>query len=68
VPYFPTAKVFITRYDNLSIYEQETGRRRHIKEVPERDRIEDYQSSNDAYVIEDYDFACLVENIEFKAS
>jgi P2 family phage major capsid protein len=67
VPYFPTAKVFITRYDNLSVYEQDGKRRRHIKDVPERDRIEDYQSSNDAYVIEDYDFACLVENIEYKA-
>lgn len=68
VPYFPTGSIFITRYDNLSIYEQETGRRRHIKEAPERDRIEDYQSSNDSYVIEDYDFACLIENIAFKAS
>lgn len=67
VPYFPTGKVFVTRYDNLSIYEQEGKRRRHIKDVPERDRVEDYQSSNDAYVIEDYDFACLVENIEYKA-
>lgn len=68
VPYFPTGSIFITRYDNLSIYEQETGRRRHIKDAPERDRIEDYQSSNDSYVIEDYDFACLIENIAFKAS
>lgn len=67
VPYFPAGKIFITRYDNLSIYEQDGKRRRHIKDVPERDRIEDYQSSNDAYVIEDYDFACLIENIEYKA-
>ena len=65
VPHFPAGKIFITRYDTLSIYEQEGKRRRHIKEKPERDRIEDYQSSNDAYVIEDYDFACLIENIEY---
>lgn len=64
VPYVPSGSILITRYDNLSIYEQEGARRRHIKEVPERDRIEDFQSSNDAYVIEDYDFACLIENIE----
>lgn len=68
VPHMPAATIFVTRYDNLSIYEQEGKRRRHIKDVPERDRIEDYQSSNDAYVIEDYDFACMIENIEFKAS
>ncbi|MFA7597233.1 MAG: phage major capsid protein, P2 family [Novosphingobium sp.] len=65
VPYFPAGTIFITRYDNLSIYEQDGKRRRHIKDKPERDRIEDYQSSNDAYVIEDYDFACLIENIEY---
>ena len=68
VPYFPAGKILITRYDNLSIYEQDGKRRRHIKEAPERDRIEDFQSSNDAYVIEDYDFAALVENIEYKAT
>lgn len=67
VPFFPNGKVFISRYDNLSKYEQDGKRRRHIKEVPERDRIEDYQSSNDAYVIEDYDFSALVENIEYRA-
>ncbi|MPT48061.1 MAG: phage major capsid protein, P2 family [Sphingobium sp.] len=67
IPFMPQATIFITRHDNLSIYEQEGKRRRHIKEKPERDRIEDYQSSNDAYVVEDYDFACLIENIEYAA-
>lgn len=68
VPFMPGGTIFITRYDNLSIYEQEGKRRRHIKDVPERDRIEDYQSSNDAYVVEDYDFALLIENIDFAAA
>lgn len=67
VPFFPLGKVFITRPDNLSIYEQDGKRRRNIIEVPKKNRIEDYQSSNDAYVIEDLDFACLIENIEYKA-
>lgn len=67
VPFMPTGTIFVTRHDNLSIYEQDGKRRRHIKDVPERDRVEDYQSSNDAYVVEDYDFACLIENIEYKA-
>lgn len=67
VPYFPNGKVMITRYDNLSVYEQEDKRRRNIIDNPKRDRVEDFQSSNDAYVIEDYDFACLGENIEYKA-
>jgi P2 family phage major capsid protein len=68
LPFMPGGKIFITRHDNLSIYEQEGKRRRHIKDKPERDRIEDYQSSNDAYVVEDYDFAMLIENIEYRAA
>ncbi|MGB6053736.1 MAG: phage major capsid protein, P2 family [Burkholderiaceae bacterium] len=65
VPYFPDNTVLITRYDNLSIYWQEGARRRHIKEKPERDRIENYESSNDAYVVEDFGLAAMIENIEF---
>jgi len=64
VPFFPAGTIFVTRFDNLSIYEQEGKRRRHIKDAPEADRIEDYQSSNDSYVIEDHDYACLIENIQ----
>lgn len=65
--YFPAKTILITRMDNLSIYEQEGKRRRMLKEEPELDRWVDYQSSNDAYVIEDYDYACMIENIEYAA-
>lgn len=68
VPFFPANSVFVTRYDNLSIYEQESGRRRAIIDNPKRDRIETYESSNDAFVIEDFDFGFLVENIQFGRS
>lgn len=64
VPGFPTGKVFITRLDNLSIYYQDGKRRRMVKDEPELDQITDYQSSNEAYVIEDLEYACLIENIE----
>lgn len=64
VPYFPDNKVFITSLSNLSIYWQRDARRRNLKDVPEKDQIENYESSNDAYVVEDYGFAALVENIE----
>lgn len=63
-PYFPDGTVLITTLNNLSIYWQEGGRRRHLKDEPEYDRIADYQSSNDAYVIEDFGLVALVENIE----
>lgn len=63
-PYFPANKLMITRLDNLSIYAQEGSRRRAIIDNPKRDQIENYESSNDAYVIEDYGLACMAENIE----
>ena len=64
VPFFPAGKILITRFDNLSIYDQEGKQRRHVKDEPEYDRIVDYRSDNEAYVIEDHDYACVVENIE----
>ena len=64
VPYFPENKVVITRLDNLSIYWQLSARRRTIVDNAKRDRIENYESSNDAYVVEDYGLTALIENIE----
>jgi P2 family phage major capsid protein len=64
VPFFPENSMLITTYDNLSIYWQRGGRRRHIVENHKRNRVEDYQSSNDDYVVEDLGLAVLLENIE----
>lgn len=63
-PFFPAGKMLITPLANLSLYYQEGSRRRHLKEEPEYDRAADYQSSNDAYVVECYEAGCLIENIE----
>ncbi|PFH11006.1 P2 family phage major capsid protein [Collimonas sp. PA-H2] len=67
VPYFPDNAILITRFDNLSIYWQEGGRRRRVVDEAKRDRIENYESSNDAYVIEDYGLGAMVENIQLVA-
>jgi len=64
VPFFPDNAVLITPFKNLSIYYQNGKRRRYVQENPARDRIEDFNSSNEGYVIEDYDAACMVDNIE----
>lgn len=63
VPFFPDGKMLITKLSNLSLYYQEGARRRTIVDNAKRDRIENYESSNDAYVIEDLGGACLIENI-----
>lgn len=63
-PFFLDKAIMVTTLKNLSIYWQISARRRHLKDEPERDRIADYQSSNDAYVIEDFGLGAIVENIE----
>lgn len=63
-PFFIEGGVLITTLKNLSIYYLASSRRRHLKDEPELDRVADYQSSNEAYVIEDLGCIALVENIE----
>lgn len=63
VPHFPANAILITSLKNLSIYYQEGTRRRHIADEPKRDRYVNYESVNEAYVVEDYDITALVENI-----
>ena len=66
VPFFLPNAILITSWSNLSIYYQEGGRRRSILDNPKRDRVETYESSNDAFVIEDLGKAVLIENIEIE--
>lgn len=64
LPFFPDNALMVTTLDNLSIYWQNGARRRYVTENPKRNRIENYESSNDAYVVEEFGAGCLVENIE----
>lgn len=68
VPFFPANAILITRLDNLSIYWQEETRRRQLKDEPEYDRIANYESVNEAFVVEEYGLCALVENIVIGAS
>lgn len=63
VPYFPPNGLLVTRLDNLSIYYQEGTRRRNIVDNAKRDRIENYESSNDAYVVEELGCVAMAENV-----
>lgn len=63
VPLFPENKLLITSFDNLSVYYQEGARRRNIVENSKRNRIENYESSNDDFIVEDYGKSALAENI-----
>lgn len=67
VPNFPANAILVTRFDNLSRYFQDGARRRTIVDNAKRDQVENYESSNDAFVVEDYGLAALAENIEIAA-
>lgn len=69
VPYFPERTLVITRLgggqgSNLSIYTQNGTRRRTLLDNAKRDRVEDYQSVNEAYLIEDLGAMCACTNIK----
>ncbi|MGS2265886.1 phage major capsid protein, P2 family [Escherichia coli] len=61
VPYFPADAMLITKLENLSIYYMDDSHRRVIVENPKLDRVENYESMNIDYVVEDYAAGCLVE-------
>lgn len=70
VPYFPSRSVMVCPLPMvanggsvLSIYYQEGSRRRAIIDNPKRDQIEDFQSVNEAYVVEDYGAVAGASNI-----
>ncbi len=65
VPFFPADAVMVTTLDNLAIYVQEGSRRRQIKDNAARKRIEDYQSANYDFVVEDFEKLALVEDISY---
>ncbi len=63
VPFFPEKSILVTPLDNLSIYTQRGTTRLAYFDNPKLDRIEEYRSVNETYVIEDYDACCLLEGI-----
>lgn len=64
-PFFPKDGLLVTAFSNLSIYYQLGAMRRLIREEPEYNRIAFYQSSNDAYVVEDYGMCAFIDGLKF---
>lgn len=63
VPFFPAGALLITTFENLSLYYQTGAMRRMLRDEPQWTRVVDYNSSNEAYVVEDPNFATMVKNI-----
>ncbi|MGJ8526869.1 hypothetical protein LMG33818_002632 [Halomonadaceae bacterium LMG 33818] len=66
VPFMPDGTALITSLNNLSLYYQKGARRSFVIDNPRRSAVEYFDSSNDAYVIEQYGKACLIEGITLK--
>lgn len=49
---FPGRGLVVTPLSNLSIYVQEGSWRRKVEDAPKKDRVEDYNSRNEGYVVE----------------
>ena len=64
VPFFPENALCLTTFKNLSIYAQAASRRRLIRDEPNRDRVVNYNSVNEAFVVEDMGLAVFAENIQ----
>lgn len=63
VPFFPAKSILITKASNLSIYTQNGSHRRAVTDNPKKDRIEDYASDNEAYVVEDLGACAFIDGI-----
>jgi len=64
VPNFPVNAVLVTSWDNLSIYYQDSSWRKQSIDNPRRSRVEDFNSRNEGYVIEQLEKFALAENVE----
>lgn len=64
-PFFPANALLITPLSNLSIYYQDSSVRRLQKDKPEKNQVQDFNSVNLGYVVEEEFMTSLVENITY---
>ena len=64
--FFPQSAIMVTPLQNLSIYYQDSSVRRLQKDKPEKNEVQDFNSVNQGYVIEEEEMMSFIENIEFE--
>lgn len=64
--FFPNGTIMVTPLDNLSIYYQDSSVRRLQKDKPEKNEVQDFNSVNMCYVVEDEEMTSLIQGIEFQ--
>lgn len=66
-PSFPSGTVAVTSLKNLSIYYQAPSVRRFLVDEPDLNRIVDYFSQNEVYIVEQYGLISFAEGVSFLA-
>jgi P2 family phage major capsid protein len=62
-PFFPDGTALLTPLSNLKIYQQTSSVRRTIKDKPEKNQTQDFNSVNLDWIVEDEEQAVLIDNI-----
>jgi P2 family phage major capsid protein len=62
-PFLPNGTVLVTPPENLSIYYQDSSVRRLQKDKPEKNEVQDFNSVNMGYVVEEETMSGLIENV-----
>lgn len=63
--FFPADSILVTPLSNLSIYFQDSSVRRTQKDKPEKNEVQDFNSVNQGYVVEDEEMTAFIEGIEY---
>jgi len=66
VPFFPSRGIMVTSFENLCHYVQAGSTRTHIENNHKKKRVEDYQSRNDCYYINDLEKIAFFEATSVK--
>ena len=64
-PFFPQSALLITPLKNLSIYYQDTSVRRLQRDYAPKNQVEEFNSVNQGYVVEEELATSLIETITF---
>jgi P2 family phage major capsid protein len=62
-PFFPDGTILITPLSNLAVYYQDSSVRRLQRDWPPKDEVQEFNSMNMGYVVQEEQAASLVENI-----
>jgi P2 family phage major capsid protein len=64
-PFMPNGTLLVTPLQNLAYYYQDSSYRRLQRDWPSKNQVQEFNSVNDGYVVQEELATCLIENITF---